>query len=86
MSGRASLRIKGAALGNLGDAYRLLGQHREAIQHHEQALAIHRETGDRQGEESGRGIGKDRQSAGEAIEQGGMRRRRAKSCYERNHS
>jgi tetratricopeptide (TPR) repeat protein len=41
---------EGSASGNLGLAYRSLGQHEKAIDHHSQALAISREIGDRQGE------------------------------------
>lgn len=38
------------ALGNLGVAYDSLGQHQQAVELHEQALAIAREVGDREGE------------------------------------
>jgi hypothetical protein len=41
---------EGVHLGNLGLAYAALGENRRAIQHHEQALVISREIGDRQGE------------------------------------
>lgn len=41
---------EGAALGNLGNAYRNLGERRRAIQFFEQTLLIHREIGDRRGE------------------------------------
>jgi len=37
-------------LGNLGIAYDYLGEYRRAIEYHEQALAIDKEIGDRQGE------------------------------------
>ena len=46
---------EGMALGNLGNAYRELGEPRKAIECHEQHLAIARETGDRRGE--GRALG-----------------------------
>ncbi|MEO6723865.1 MAG: tetratricopeptide repeat protein, partial [Blastocatellia bacterium] len=42
--------MEGAALGNLGNAYRDLGEVRTAIEFHEQALLISREIGDRRGE------------------------------------
>ena len=42
--------IEGMALGNLGGAYRALGQTRRAIEYLEQVLAIARETGDRRSE------------------------------------
>jgi len=38
------------SLGNMGNAYYLLGEYRRAIEFHEQRLAIAREIGDRQGE------------------------------------
>ena len=38
------------ALGNLGVAYRGLGETRKAIEYYEQRLAFARETGDRRGE------------------------------------
>jgi tetratricopeptide (TPR) repeat protein len=41
---------EGAALANLGIAYKDLGETRRAIQYYEQALPIHRELGDRRGE------------------------------------
>ena len=41
---------EGMALGNLGIAYRHLGETRRAIEYYEQDLAICRETGDRRGE------------------------------------
>ena len=41
---------EGMALGNLGGAYRELGETRKAIEYYEQHLAIARETGDRRGE------------------------------------
>jgi tetratricopeptide (TPR) repeat protein len=41
---------EGVALGNLGTAYKNLGETRRAIQFHEQHLAIAREIGDRRGE------------------------------------
>jgi tetratricopeptide (TPR) repeat protein len=41
---------EGAILGNLGLAYRALGEVRRAIEHYEQALAISRAIGDRRGE------------------------------------
>jgi len=44
------LASEGNALGNLGTAYRNLGETRRAIQLHEQALLIDREIGDRRGE------------------------------------
>jgi len=43
-------RAEGAHLGNLGNAYRSLGEYRRAIEYHEQHLAIAREIGDRRGE------------------------------------
>lgn len=43
-------RGEGAALGNLGSAYKMLGNYRRAIEFHEQDLAIVREIGDRRGE------------------------------------
>jgi tetratricopeptide (TPR) repeat protein len=43
-------RGEGAALGNLGIAYRVLGETRRAIESYEQALTIAREIGDRHGE------------------------------------
>jgi tetratricopeptide (TPR) repeat protein len=43
-------RGEGSALGNLGIAYRHLGDTRRAIEHYEQVLAIAREMGDRTGE------------------------------------
>jgi len=43
-------RNEGAHLGNLGLAYRDLGETRRAIAHYEQALKIAREIGDRRGE------------------------------------
>jgi len=43
-------RMEGIHLGNLGLAYRNLGDARKAIKYHEQALAIDREIGDRMGE------------------------------------
>ena len=44
--------IKSAAVGGLGNAYDSLGQYDKAIEHYNQALAISREIGDRQGEGS----------------------------------
>ena len=41
---------QGAHLGNLGNAYRNLGQYQQAIDYHTQALAIRREIGDKRGE------------------------------------
>jgi tetratricopeptide (TPR) repeat protein len=41
---------KSASLGNLGIAYKNLGEYRRAIEYYEQSLAIKREIGDRQGE------------------------------------
>ena len=41
---------EGSDFGNLGSAYDSLGQYDKAIEHHNQALAISREIGDRQGE------------------------------------
>ena len=41
---------EGVHLGNLGTAYRALGQVERAIEFHEQALVIAREIGDRRGE------------------------------------
>ncbi|HWX40258.1 MAG TPA: tetratricopeptide repeat protein [Blastocatellia bacterium] len=41
---------QGTHLGNLGIAYRLLGEYPRAIEYHEQQLAIARETDDRRGE------------------------------------
>jgi tetratricopeptide (TPR) repeat protein len=41
---------QGAHLGNLGNAYRNLGQMERAIEHYEQALAIARAIGDKRGE------------------------------------
>jgi tetratricopeptide (TPR) repeat protein len=43
-------RSEGNHLGNLGVAYRDLGQVERAIEHYQQALAISREIGDRRGE------------------------------------
>jgi tetratricopeptide (TPR) repeat protein len=43
-------RGEGAALGNLGLAYKDLGEPRRAIEYHEQDLVIAREIGDRRGE------------------------------------
>ncbi|MBZ0284762.1 MAG: tetratricopeptide repeat protein [Anaerolineae bacterium] len=43
-------RNQGAHLGNLGNAYRNLGQYDRAIQQYEQALTISREIGDRRSE------------------------------------
>jgi tetratricopeptide (TPR) repeat protein len=43
---------EGAALGNLGPAYAVLGDTRKAIEFYEQALVIAREIGDRRGEGS----------------------------------
>ena len=43
-------RSEGNALGNLGSAYKSLGETRRAIQFYEQQLAIVREIGDRRGE------------------------------------
>ncbi|HEY9817908.1 MAG TPA: CHAT domain-containing protein, partial [Candidatus Obscuribacterales bacterium] len=48
-------RGEGAALGNLGNAYRNVGQYQEAIALYEQQLVITREIGDRQGEGSALG-------------------------------
>ena len=45
-----SKEAEGAHLGNLGIAYRNLGEPRKAIEYHEQALAIAREIGDRRNE------------------------------------
>ena len=42
----------GNALGNLGNAYHSLGDFHKAIEYHDQALALSREIGDRQGEGS----------------------------------
>jgi tetratricopeptide (TPR) repeat protein len=41
---------EGGALGNLGLAYKKLGEYRRSIEHHEQHLQITREIGDRRGE------------------------------------
>jgi tetratricopeptide (TPR) repeat protein len=41
---------EGRHLGNLGNAYRQLGEARRAIEHHQQALVVTREIGDRRGE------------------------------------
>jgi len=43
-------RGEGKAFGNLGIAYKDLGEPRRAIEYYEQALVIDREIGDRQGE------------------------------------
>ena len=43
-------RGEGNSLGNLGIAYRQLGEERRAIEYHEQALVISREIDDRRGE------------------------------------
>ena len=43
-------RGEGAALGNLGNAYAVLGDARKAIEFYEQHLGIAREIGDRRGE------------------------------------
>jgi tetratricopeptide (TPR) repeat protein len=53
----ASQRLKqrqweGAAMGNLGIAYRKLGEYRRAVAYYEQQLQITREVGDRRGEAS----------------------------------
>ncbi|MGB2727756.1 MAG: tetratricopeptide repeat protein [Halobacteriota archaeon] len=45
-----SMQTHGAILGNLGLAYSNLGEVERAIEYYEQALAIHREIGDRRGE------------------------------------
>jgi len=42
--------LEGNALGNLGNAYKNLGETRRAIQFYEQRLTIAREIGDRRGE------------------------------------
>ena len=47
--------LKGVALGNLGLAYADLGEVERAIEYHEQALSIHREVKNRQGEGSALG-------------------------------
>ncbi|EOD39971.1 hypothetical protein EMIHUDRAFT_69905, partial [Emiliania huxleyi CCMP1516] len=47
---KRAMAVEGAAVGNLGDAYRRLGQYKKAIEHHTMALAISREIGDREGE------------------------------------
>ncbi|OJJ14674.1 hypothetical protein BI308_24890 [Roseofilum reptotaenium AO1-A] len=44
-----------ASLGNLGNAYYLLGQYKRAINLHQQSLTIAQEIGDRQGEASSLG-------------------------------
>ena len=46
-------RKEGNALGNLGCAYSLLGEHKTAVLYHEQAIAIDRELGDKAGEAMG---------------------------------
>jgi tetratricopeptide (TPR) repeat protein len=46
----ADRRGEASTLGNLGNAYAILGNARKAIELYEQALAIRRETGDRRGE------------------------------------
>ena len=46
-------RKEGNALGNLGCAYALLGEHKTAVHYHEQAIAIDRELGDLAGEAMG---------------------------------
>jgi tetratricopeptide (TPR) repeat protein len=48
-------RGEGNALGNLGNAYHLLGETHKAIEFYEQIIVIHRENGDRRGE--GRDLG-----------------------------
>jgi tetratricopeptide (TPR) repeat protein len=48
--GLADRRYEGAALGNLGLAYRSLGEYRRAITFHELQLAIARDIGNRRGE------------------------------------
>jgi tetratricopeptide (TPR) repeat protein len=45
-----SIKTHGAVLGNLGNAYRALGQVDKAIKYYVQALVIFREIGDRRGE------------------------------------
>jgi len=45
-------RGEGNALGNLGNAYNMLGQVEKAIDYYKQALVILREIGDRRGEGS----------------------------------
>ncbi len=42
--------LKPGILGNLGDAWRNLGESRRAIEYHEERLTIAREIGDRRGE------------------------------------
>lgn len=46
----AARRGEGNTLGNLGTAYLALGDVRQAIEYHKQALAVDREIGDRRGE------------------------------------
>ena len=46
----ATATAKAARLGNLGSGYDALGQTEQAIEHYQQALAIARETGNRDGE------------------------------------
>ena len=46
----ATASTRAAQLGNLGNCYSSLGEYRQAIDLHTQALAIARDTGDRQGE------------------------------------
>ena len=41
---------EGAAYGNLGNAYQLVGDYRKAIEYHEKRLKIAEEIGDRTGE------------------------------------
>jgi len=60
-------RAEGVHLGNLGNAYRALGEVRRAIEYHEQALVISREIGNRRGEGTDlRGLGLAYANLGEA--------------------
>ena len=51
---------EGSAYGNLGNAYRHLGDFKQAVKYHNQRLSIAKELGDRAGE--GRAYCKDRKS------------------------
>ena len=47
---RSRKAVEKAALGNLGNAYSSLGQHKKALEHYKLALGISRDIGDREGE------------------------------------
>ena len=47
---------EGAAYGNLGNAYRSLGDYRKAIEYHEKFLKIAQEIDDRSGEGTAYGL------------------------------